>query len=77
VLWKTLAQLCQRAGLGDEPRKVFHELADITLLDVVLPTPNGVTIRKRCLSRPTEHQTILLQHLNLNLPISLEMAHVW
>jgi len=36
----------------------------------VLPTRNGVTIRKRCISRPTEHQAILLQHLNLNLPNS-------
>ena len=26
VLWKTLAQLCQCAGLGHEPRKVFEEL---------------------------------------------------
>lgn len=76
VLWKTLMQLCQRAGLGDEPRKVFQELADITLVDVVLPTRNGVTIRKRCISRPTEHQAILLQHLNLRLPSSLEMAQV-
>ena len=76
ALWKTLAQLCQRAGLGDEPRKVFEELADITLVDVVLPTRSGVTIRKRCISRPTEHQAILLQHLNLHLPNSLEMARV-
>ena len=76
VLWKTLAQLCQRAGLGNEPRKVFQELADITLVDVVLPTRNGVTIRKRCISRPTVHQAILLQHLNLHLPNSLEMAQV-
>ena len=76
VLWKTLMQLCQRAGLGDEPRKVFQELGDITLVDVVLPTRNGVTIRKRCISRPTEHQAILLQHLNLCLPNSLEMAQV-
>jgi len=76
VLWKTLAQLCQRAGLGNEPRKVFQELADITLVDVVLPTRNGVTIRKRCISRPTEHQAILLQHLNLHLPNSLEMAQM-
>jgi transposase len=76
VLWKTLAQLCQRAGLGNEPRKVFQELADITLVDVVLPTRNGVTIRKRCISRPTQHQAILLQHLNLHLPNSLEMAQV-
>jgi transposase len=76
VLWKTLAQLCQRAGLGHEPRKVFEELADITLVDVVLPTRSGVTIRKRCISRPTEHQAILLQRLNLHLPNSLEMAPV-
>jgi transposase len=76
VLWKTLAQLCQRAGLGHEPRKVFEELADITLVDVVLPTHSGVTIRKRCISRATEHQAILLQHLNLHLPNSLEMAPV-
>src|SRR5207244_756882 len=58
ALWKTLAQLCQRDGLGHEPRKVFEELADITLVDVVLPTRNGVTIRKRCISRATEHQAI-------------------
>jgi transposase len=76
VLWKTLAQLCQRAGLGNEPRRVFQELADITLVDVVLPTRSGVIIRKRCISRPTEHQAILLQHLNLCLPSSLEMAQV-
>jgi len=76
VLWKTLAQLCQGAGLGHEPRKVFEELADITLVDVVLPTRSGVTIRKRCISRATEHQAILLQHLNLCLPSSLEMAQV-
>ena len=76
VLWKTLAQLCQRAGLGNEPRKVFQELADITLVDVVLPTRNGIIIRKRCISRPTEHQAILLHHLNLHLPYSLEMAQV-
>ena len=76
VLWKTLAQLCQRAGLGGDPRKVFEELADITLVDVVLPTRNGVTIRKRCISRPTEHQAILLQHLGLSLPHSLEIVQV-
>jgi len=76
VLWKTLAQLCQRAGLGNEPRKVFQELAEITLVDVVLPTRNGVTIRKRYVSRPTEQQAVLLQHLNLRFPNSLEMAQV-
>jgi transposase len=76
VLWKTLAQLCQRAGLGDEARKVFHELSEATLVDVVLPTRSGVTIRKRCISRPTEHQAILLQRLRLELPSSLELTRV-
>jgi len=76
VLWKTLAQLCHRAGLGNEPRKVFQELAEVTLVDVLLPTRTGVTIRKRCISRPTEHQAILLQRLGLELPTSLEMARM-
>jgi hypothetical protein len=73
-LWKTLAQLCRRAGLGNEPRKVFQELAEISLVEVVLPTRNGVTLRKRCITRPTEHQAILLQQLGLPLPHSLEMT---
>jgi len=75
-LWKTLAQLCQRAGLGNEPRKVFEALAEITLVDVLLPTRSGVTIRKRCITRPTEHQAILLQRLGLGLPSSLEMIQM-
>jgi transposase len=68
VLWKTLGQMCQRAGLGQEPRRVFEELAQIQLVDVVLPTRQGTEIRKQCITRPTDHQAILLQHLRLNLP---------
>jgi hypothetical protein len=76
VIWKSLAQLCQRAGLGHEPRKVFHELSQIHLVDVVLPTRKGIEIRKRCVSRPTEHQAILLQRLGFHLPSSLEITSV-
>ncbi len=72
VLWKTLAQWCHAAGLGEEPRKVFAELCQIRLVDVVLPTRNGLELRKRCISRPTEHQALLLQRLGLSLPTHLE-----
>jgi transposase len=68
VLWKTLGQFCQAAGLGDEPRRVLKELADIRLVDVVLPTRAGVEIRRRCVSRPSDHQQILLDRLKLRLP---------
>jgi len=68
VLWKSLSQWCQRAGLGHEPRRVFEELGKIRLVDVVLPTRQGTEIRKRCVTRPTDHQAILLQHLRLRLP---------
>jgi transposase len=68
VLWKTLGQMCQRAGLGQEPRRVFDELSTIQLVDVILPTRQGIVIRKRCIARPSEHQAILLQCLRLNLP---------
>ena len=68
VLWKTLGQLCQRAGLGHEPRRVFEELGQLRLVDVVLPTRDGRQIRKCCVTRPTDHQAILLQRLGLHLP---------
>ncbi|MBA3243386.1 MAG: IS1634 family transposase [Acidobacteria bacterium] len=68
VLWKTLGQLCQAAGLGNEPRRVLSELSDIRLVDVVLPTRAGIDIRKRCISRPSDHQQILLDKLALTLP---------
>jgi len=76
VLWKTLGLWCQRAGLGDEPRKIFAELQQISLVDVVLPTRAGVSIRKRCVSRPTEHQAILLQRLGLQIPAHLDLAEM-
>ena len=74
VLWKTLGQWCHSAGLGDEPRKIFAELEQISLVDLVLPTRAGISIRKRCVSRPTDHQAILLQQLGLELPTSIEFA---
>jgi transposase len=74
VLWKTLAASCRQAGLGDEPRRVFEALSEITMVDVVLPTRSGTAIRKRCISQPTEHQQILLQRLGLHLPTASERA---
>jgi transposase len=68
VLWKTLAQFCQRAGLGSEPRRVLSELSDIRSMDIVLPTRSGIDIRTRCISKPTDHQKILLEKLRLRLP---------
>ena len=74
VLWKTLGQLCHQAGLGDEPRRVLEELRKLQVVDVVMPTREGVEIRRRCIARPTEHQAILLQRLGLTLPSSLEIT---
>ena len=74
VLWKTLAQLCRQAGLGDEPRRVLDEIKRIRLVDVVLPTRQGIDIRKRCVARPDDHQQILLQRLGLKLPQQLKMT---
>ncbi len=74
VLSKTLAGRCRGAGSGDEPRRVFEEIAKIRVVDVVLPTRTGVCIRKRCVTRPSEHQSLLLHRLGLSLPSRLEMT---
>jgi transposase len=76
VLWKMLAALCEKAGLGHEPRRVLEELSQIRSIDVVLPTPEGVEIRKRCVTKPTDHQAILLHHLGLTLPSSLRQTEI-
>jgi len=68
VIWKALEGLCRQAGLGDEPRKVFHELSQIKLTDVILPIRNGKEIRLKCVGTPTQHQRVLLQKLKFNLP---------
>jgi hypothetical protein len=68
VLWKTLGQMCKRAGLGNEPRKVLNEIAQIKAVDVVMPTKQGAVIRNRCIAQPTKAQAILLQTLRLHLP---------
>jgi transposase len=76
VLWKTLAGLCRKAGLGDEPRRVLEELKDLRVVDVVLPTREGIEIRKRCIAKPSEHQQILLHKLGLQLPSNLRMVEM-
>jgi transposase len=72
VLWKTLAQWCKSAGLGDEPRKVLDEIAQVAVVDVLLPTRDGRQLIKRCVAQPSEHQKLLLHHLKLALPTHLE-----
>ena len=76
VLWKTLAQMCRHAGLGDEPRRVFDEFGELRMMDVILPTSEGIDLRRRCVSRPNEHQAIVLQRLGLELPKALETTEM-
>lgn len=76
VLWKTLGQLCQAAGLGGEPRRVLDELSEIRLMDVILPTRDGIEIRKRCIAQPSEHQQILLEKLRLKLPSKINQIEM-
>jgi hypothetical protein len=62
ALCKTLAQLCERAGSGSEPRRVLAELSDIRSMDVVLATRSGIDIRTCCISKPTDHQKSCSKH---------------
>ncbi len=73
VLWKMIGQMVKRACLGDEPRKILDEIAQIKVVDIVMPTKQGVEIRKRCIAQPTKAQAILLQKLRLHLPQRLKI----
>jgi hypothetical protein len=76
VLWKFLGQLCQKAGLGNEPRRVLAELSELRAVDVVLPTKDGREIRSRCVTQPSDHQKILLERLALELPSRLSSTEL-
>jgi transposase len=73
VLRKTLEGWSHRAGLGRSVPTLLEELARIQSTDVVLPTTDGRTARLRCVVRPDKAQTILLQHLGLDLPQRLRI----
>jgi hypothetical protein len=75
VLWKCLGQMCRRAGLGDEPRKVLEEITTLNLADIVLPTRGGPELRLRCVLKPEKHLAILLDHLNLKPPMRFATQH--
>jgi transposase len=68
VLWKTLEQWSQRAGLGRSPRKLLDEFAQIRSADVVLPTTDGRALQLRCVTTPERPLSLLLDRLGLELP---------
>ena len=70
VLWKTLEQWQQRAGLGHAPRTILDERGRIQSSDVVLPLADGSgrELRIRCVVRPDRAQALLLDRLGLELP---------
>ena len=79
VLWKTLEQWQQRAGLGNSPRTILEELARIQSTDVVLPLADKSRreLRIRCVVRPDKAQAMLLDRLGLRLPERLRLpSHV-
>lgn len=68
VLWKTLEQWQQRAGLGRSPRPLLRELSKIQSTDVILPIADGRELRLRCVVRPEKALADLLARLGLDLP---------
>jgi hypothetical protein len=81
VFWRTCCgrrrfASCRQGGLSDEPRRIFEELCEISLVDVILSTRNSVEVHKRCTSQPTEHQRMLLQRLGMRLPLWLKRAEM-
>lgn len=75
VLWKTLEQWQQRAGLGNAPRTILEEIGRIQSTDVILPLAEepGRELRIRCVVRPDKAQAMLLDRLGLRLPERLRL----
>ena len=81
AMWKTLGGWMHASGLGDAPRPLVEELSTIKSADVHLPTQAGdgsspSTLVVRCVTRPDEHQAVLLNRLGLNLPNHLRRFEI-
>jgi transposase len=81
VLWKTLAGWMRRSRLGDAPRTVIEELAQIRSGDVVLKAlprdgQPSRTIHLRCVTEPDPAQKVLLSRLGLTMPRRLRRLDV-
>ena len=77
AMWKTLGGWMSAGGLGDAPRPLVEELSTIKSADVMLPTrqsdgSDGTTLVIRCVTRPDEHQEVLLDRLGIELPKQLK-----
>jgi hypothetical protein len=68
VMWRTLQQWMDGAGLGTAPRKLLEEMAEVRSLDVAVPTEKGTDLRLRTVSKPEQRLAILLQKLGLPVP---------
>jgi transposase len=68
ALWKTLELWRSQAGLGNSPRAILEELAQVQSADVLLPTTDGRQLCVRCVVRPNETQDQLLDRLGIELP---------
>jgi len=75
VMWKTLEQWQQRAGLGNSPRTILDEFARLQSADIVIPLAQDSRreIRLRCVVRPEKSQAELLARLGLRLPERLRV----
>ncbi len=58
-------------GFGSFTEPILDELSQIWLLNVILPTREGIELKEDCVACPSEHQQILLDHLGLRLPSRL------
>ena len=67
-LWKLLEGWQERARLGNSPRTILNEFAQIQSADIRLPIETGQILRLRCVVKPEKHQQILLHHLGITLP---------
>ncbi len=72
AMWKTLAAWMNRAGLGDAPRTLITELAQIKSGDVsikaILPDGSTRELLVRCVVQPSPEQKVLLNRLGLKVP---------
>lgn len=71
AMWKTLEMWMARSGLGNGPRTVLEEVAKLKMVDLIMPTSTSREVHVRCITRPDEAQSAILDRLGLKIPRQL------
>ncbi len=76
VLWRTLGEICKRSGWATNHAEFYPNSLKFDWSTSYYRPTRAKEIRTRCITRPSEHQKILIERLGLRLPARIKSTEM-